>query len=290
MSVEDNKRLVAAFNSHFERSDIDAILALLSEDVTWWINGSPDLFPVTGTIDKARFAEINRRMHGALDGGLRMEVIGMVAESDMVAAELCAHALTKDGRAYRNRYHMLYTVRDGWIVAVAEYTDLMVVAEAFALPTAPTGAEGDAYRSDAETALRALDAELLSGNKRIVADFLDRFERSDVDALLAHMTDDATWWVNGRPDLFPGAGTKSKGELGELLRRMFTSLEQPLRMQADTMVEEGDRVVARVRSDAVTSSGRTYRNGFLMHFVVRGDRIAAVREYTDLLTAADVFG
>ena len=131
MSFADNKQLVVTFNSHFEHSQIDAILGLMAEDSTWWVNGKPDLFPVTGTKTKAEYADILRGIHASLEGGMKMEVVGMVAEGDQVAAELHATAVTRTGRVYDNRYHMLYTIRDDRIAAAREYTDLMTITDVF---------------------------------------------------------------------------------------------------------------------------------------------------------------
>ena len=148
MSIEDNKRLVTEFNRHFATSDIQAVLDLMTENVLWWINGDPALFPITGTITKAEFADINREMHSGLRDGMTMSVVGMVAEGDHVAAELRAHAVTRAGRHYDNDYHMLYTVHDGRIAAVREYTDLMTVADVFALPTTATNSSGGTPQPD----------------------------------------------------------------------------------------------------------------------------------------------
>lgn len=131
MSTDDNKRLVELFNSHFEHSEIDAILDLLAEDATWWVNGKPHLFPVTGTLTKAEYGDVLRGIHASLNGGMRMEVFRMIAEGDQVAAEIRAHAETNAGRTYLNNYVMIYTIQDGRISAVREYTDLLSINEVF---------------------------------------------------------------------------------------------------------------------------------------------------------------
>lgn len=131
MSIESNKRAVAEFNRLFEHSEIDAILDLMTDDATWWINGKPDLFPVTGTKTKAEYGAILREIHASLQGGMRMEVVGMVAEGDQVAAELRAHAVTQAGKTYEGSYHMLYAIRDGKIARAREYADLMNIDDVF---------------------------------------------------------------------------------------------------------------------------------------------------------------
>ncbi len=131
MSIEGNKRLIERFNAHFEHSDIDGAMELLTDDCIWWVNAKPHLFPVAGEKTKTEYAELMHEIHASLEGGMRREVVGMVAEGDRVAAELRAHAVTKTGKTYDNRYHMLYTIRDGRISGAREYTDLLTVNEVF---------------------------------------------------------------------------------------------------------------------------------------------------------------
>lgn len=45
----------------------------------------PAVFPVLGVITKAKFERINLNMHASLVAGMKMEVVGMVAEGDLVA-------------------------------------------------------------------------------------------------------------------------------------------------------------------------------------------------------------
>jgi ketosteroid isomerase-like protein len=60
-----------------------------------------------------------------------MTVIGMVAEEDKVAAEICSHAELTDGKLYENQYQMLFTLRQGKIVEAREYTDTLLIAHLF---------------------------------------------------------------------------------------------------------------------------------------------------------------
>lgn len=129
----------------------------------------------------------------------------------------------------------------------------------------------------------------LERNKRTVRQYLSHFGRSDVDAVLDMMTDDATWWVNGRFDLYPAAGTKSKAEMDIVWRNLYGLIEGGLEMELHGIIAEGDRVAAEVRSHAVTKSGKVYNNDYHLLFILRGDLISEVKEYTDLLHAEAVF-
>lgn len=293
MSVEDNKRLVANFAGYFEHSDVDSMLARMTDEVRWWVNADPELFPIAGAITKSEFERVNREMHASLQAGMKMDVVGMVAENDKVAAELRAHAVTKEGRVYDNDYHMLFTIVAGKIDEVREYTDLLTVADVFSLPPIEKSGK-EKILSDGRAAPvtnpSLLHAAQLTGAKRVVSDYLGKFGKSDIQGVLEMMTDDATWWLNGKPARFPGAGTRSKADMAEVWPRMFALLDGGLRMDPDTLIVEGDCVVAQVRSHGTTKGGKVYRNGFLMLFTVRDGKVASVKEYTDLVHAAAVFG
>jgi len=129
MNSEENKRIVEAFCGHFEHAAIDDVLEMMSDDATWWINGKPHLFPGAGLKTKAEMAQVWHGLYASLDGGLRMDVVDMIAEGDRVAAEVRSHAVTRSGKLYENSYHMLFRLRDGKVVEVKEYTDLMHAAE-----------------------------------------------------------------------------------------------------------------------------------------------------------------
>ncbi len=294
MGLGDNKRLVAHFNSHLTGSDIDAALSLLADDATWWVLGKPDLFPVTGTRSNREFGKILRDVHASLQDGMRMDVVGMVAEGDKVAAELHARATTIAGRAYDNRYHMLYTVRGAEIASVREYTDLMNIRDVFAVPDVEPrpclDRSGEPARSEGSAPLRSGDIGDLNAGKLVVIDFLELFRSGDIGAVLDMMTDDATWWVNGRPDLYPGARSWTKAEMADVWLDLYGRLDGTLSMDPTAMIAEGNQVAAEARSHAITKAGAVYANDYHLLFTVRDRKIASVREYTDLLHAAAVFG
>jgi ketosteroid isomerase-like protein len=129
----------------------------------------------------------------------------------------------------------------------------------------------------------------IQANKKIVDAFLAEFDRRNIPGLLGMMTDDATWWVNGTPELFDGARTRSKAEIAEVWQGLFDRLEGGLTMNVVSIIGEGDSVAAEVACRAITTTGRAYENDYYMVFVLRDRRIAAVREYTDLLHAAETF-
>jgi ketosteroid isomerase-like protein len=123
MTSEQNKRLVDELFARFSASDIDGVLALMADDITWRLPGKPDLTPAAGVYDKERLRRLFRRMLAQLNEGLRMTVTGSTAEGDRVAVEVESSGDLRNGRQYRQEYHFLITFRDGKIASVREYLD-----------------------------------------------------------------------------------------------------------------------------------------------------------------------
>jgi ketosteroid isomerase-like protein len=123
VSTDANKALVCEFLDRFTQRDLDGGLALLADDVSWWIAGKPEQLISAGMYDKSKLVRLFRRMERHLEAGLQMTVHGLVAEGDKVAAEVTSHGPLKNGRVYQQEYHFLFTLRDGQISAVREYLD-----------------------------------------------------------------------------------------------------------------------------------------------------------------------
>lgn len=123
MSIERNKQVAAELFDRFSAGDIPGVLALLADDVEWRIPGKPELTPVAGNYDKERLGRLFRRMMGQLEGGLKMTVLGSIAEGDRVAVEVESAGDLRNGRRYRQQYHFLIALRDGKIASVHEYLD-----------------------------------------------------------------------------------------------------------------------------------------------------------------------
>ncbi|RVG72493.1 nuclear transport factor 2 family protein [Sinorhizobium meliloti] len=130
----------------------------------------------------------------------------------------------------------------------------------------------------------------VENNKRVVREFCEQFKTSNADGLIDAMTDDATWWVNGKQHLFPSSGAKTKEEAGRMFRNMLSAYTDGLNMQIVSIIGEGDIVAAETRSHAITKTGKVYENEYALLFTVRDGKIAKVREYTDLLHVLEVFG
>lgn len=123
MSTEGNRRVVVELFERFSSGDIEAALGLMTDDVTWWIAGKPDLSPTSGTKSREQIARVFHGMLRQLKNGMMMTVLSTIAEGDRVAVEVESKGELQNGRVYNNQYHFLITLRDGRISGVREYLD-----------------------------------------------------------------------------------------------------------------------------------------------------------------------
>ncbi|MEY4512700.1 MAG: hypothetical protein RLZZ450_4822 [Pseudomonadota bacterium] len=129
----------------------------------------------------------------------------------------------------------------------------------------------------------------MTENKRIAAQIFERFSASDVPGVLALLADDATWWLSGKPDLLPSAGSYDKARIERLFHRMLSRLESGLKMTVLSAIGEGDEVVLELESVGDLKNGRAYRQQYLIRVSLRDGKVAAVREYADTQHAFDVW-
>jgi ketosteroid isomerase-like protein len=120
--AETNKDIVRRFLGAVESGDVDEIEALQAPDCTWWVIGGGDMSRLAYTdAVKGILLTANPR---------KVEIIGIIAEGDTVAAEVRSEMHFGD-RIYANEYHDLFVLRDGQIVHGREYFDTGKVAAFF---------------------------------------------------------------------------------------------------------------------------------------------------------------
>ena len=100
------------------------------------------------------------------------------------------------------------------------------------------------------------------------------------------MTDDGTWWVGGKPKLFPIAGLKSKTEMTALLNSLVPISKDGLKITPTLMTAEADRVAVKARSHGEFPSGFVYENEYHFLVTVRDGKVASVEEFLDTMHTA----
>jgi uncharacterized protein len=134
MNIRENKALALEFFERFTAGDIQGALDTMSDDATWWIPGKPERSPSAGLYSKERIGRLFNRMVAALESGLTMTVVSSVGEGDHVALEVVSSGDLRNGRQYRQEYHMLLSFKDGKIASVREYLDTQHANDIWSAP------------------------------------------------------------------------------------------------------------------------------------------------------------
>lgn len=118
-------------------------------------------------------------------------------------------------------------------------------------------------------------------NKKLASEFFDRFSAGDIAGALDTMTDDATWWIAGKPEQLPAAGVYGKEKIARLFYNMAGQLKDGLKMTVKSSIAEGDKVALEVESYGELQNGRIYNQQYHMLITIRDGKISEVREYLD---------
>jgi hypothetical protein len=122
-STAENEKVALSFLESLSAGKIDAALALIADDVDWWLAGEPEQFALAGSKNRTQFAEMLSMIEAGMPNGIRLTITGVTAEGDRVAVEMNADGVPATGKEYHNQYHDLLVVRDGQIHAGREYLD-----------------------------------------------------------------------------------------------------------------------------------------------------------------------
>lgn len=117
-------------------------------------------------------------------------------------------------------------------------------------------------------------------NKRVIQQFIDRFNANDA-AALDSLADDATWWISGKKDQNPAAGTYTKAQIAQLLTNMASQLPNGLKITIKNLIAEGDQVAMEAESYGELRNGRVYNQQYHFLITLREGKIASVKEYLD---------
>jgi ketosteroid isomerase-like protein len=131
---ETIKKVTLELFARINAGDVDGVLALLSDDVSWRLAGKTESLPTAGVYDKKRLKRLFERMLASLEDGLKMRVLSMIAEGDRVAAEVVSEGDLKNGRNYRQEYHLAITFKGDKIGEVHEYYDTQHAFEVWIKP------------------------------------------------------------------------------------------------------------------------------------------------------------
>ena len=129
MEANDNKRLVQQVYAAMAEGDSAPFVALLADDVRWIVLGA-----TAWSGSYAGKAAVQRELLGPLVARLarpyRARLRRLVAEDDLVVAELEGDNETRTGARYDNRYCFVLRLAGGQVREVTEYGDTELVRAA----------------------------------------------------------------------------------------------------------------------------------------------------------------
>ncbi len=133
-----NKQIVMDFFAKFSEGKINEAFHLVAPNVKWWV---PESLPFGGVFDRTGYLTQVLPKFAGFQGGLKLTVKGLLAEGNMVAAEVESYGVHVCGSpqnfVYNNRYHFKITLRDGLFVEVNEYNDTFHLEALYQVTQAP---------------------------------------------------------------------------------------------------------------------------------------------------------
>lgn len=125
-------------------------------------------------------------------------------------------------------------------------------------------------------------------NTKVALTFFESLSTGNLDQALQLISDNATWWLAGKPEQFALAGTKNKTEFTEMLSLIESGMPNGIRLTITGVTADGDRVAVEMNADGVSALGKEYHNQYHDLLEVRDGKIEAGREYLDTAHAQEV--
>jgi ketosteroid isomerase-like protein len=128
MTSTDPRAVVVRYIEAVRDGDAGIIHDSFAPDATWHYPGDLPISKVWRGRDEIIDDFLGGMGPLLVPGTLEIALVGTIAEGDRVVAEWTSRAETVFGGTYDNRCIGVYTVRDGRITGVVEYTDTRHVA------------------------------------------------------------------------------------------------------------------------------------------------------------------
>lgn len=133
MGVAGNKQVVLRFCQSLSERNVDGMFALVAEGATWRMLGRPEQCPF-GKVHSRSEAYEQLSTFLAIFDDFEMTVVSTTAEDDRVAVQAQSVGKGPGKKVYKNRYMMMYQLRDGKIISIDEYFDPLEVFAYMEMP------------------------------------------------------------------------------------------------------------------------------------------------------------
>ena len=122
MDAEQNKRVIERIYAAMEQGDRSVFAASVHPDYVWRFPGHCS-WSRRFEGREAIHRDLLRPLFGLFATDYKARAINLVAEGDMVVAEVRGDVMLKSGARYDNHYCFVFRFRDGRIAEVVEYCD-----------------------------------------------------------------------------------------------------------------------------------------------------------------------
>jgi uncharacterized protein (TIGR02246 family) len=125
--------------------------------------------------------------------------------------------------------------------------------------------------------------------KTLMTQYVAALQAEDAAAVRAFFAQDATWTLHAGDLPMSGTWTGRDAIMDEFFAvAMANYAPGSITIDVTALLADSDQVVLQWTTRARTRDGRSYENGCIGVFTIRGGKIQAVREYMDTLYLSDV--
>jgi ketosteroid isomerase-like protein len=135
MGAADNKQLIQHIYSELAKGNSKPLVEAMADDVRWIMMGTTK-WSRTYEGKQAVLAELLAPLRAQLAGQYTASATRLVAEGDLVVAEVRGRVTTRGGKPYNNAYCFIFRIADGKVKEMTEYLDTDLVNAVLAAPAA----------------------------------------------------------------------------------------------------------------------------------------------------------
>jgi uncharacterized protein len=123
-------------------------------------------------------------------------------------------------------------------------------------------------------------------NKQLMQDVFDELAKGNRARFGEAMAEDVSWTIIGAGD-WSGTWEGLESVRGDLFGPLFAQFATTYRAHLLRLIAEGDWVVIESRGDAITKTGKPYRNTYCYVCRLEGGKVKEVTEYCDTQLIAE---
>lgn len=131
MTDQENVQAVQDIYAAFQQDDIETVLQALTDDVRWWVAGSPNSLPYAGTrAGREQVAQFFKVLGETVEFETFEPQEYIVQDEKVVALGRDRRRIKSNNNVAENQWAMIFTLRQGKVTAFRAYDDTEAAASA----------------------------------------------------------------------------------------------------------------------------------------------------------------